>query len=332
MVFFVLSGLLISGSVTRDFRLRRWSWAKYVASRGARLYMVLVPGLLLTLLWDELGLSLFSQNPIYSGAPRPWLHDYFPVAERIDLATLAGNLVFLQTIRVPPLGSNDPLWSLSYEFWYYVLFPCLWLALFTARPPWQRLACAGVAAVVFLGVGSSILLYFPIWLLGAAVGLLPRARVPRGKPAFLLTSAAFLAFLAAAVAGHVGGVRAALGNSVVAADYLTAVGFAVFLYLLLHHDSPGTSSRYTRVAGHLAGFSYSLYVLHMPLLVFLRALLIPDRPWTPDAANLLAAAALCAIAVVYALLLSRPTEAKTEALRGCLMRVAGRLSLRPERA
>ena len=33
------------------------------------------------------------------------------------------NAFFLQTIVGPTFGSNGPLWSLAYEWWYYVLFP-----------------------------------------------------------------------------------------------------------------------------------------------------------------------------------------------------------------
>src|SRR5690349_289647 len=48
VVFFVLSGYLISATVMRDCATGRWSWARYGVSRWVRLSVVLVPGLLLT--------------------------------------------------------------------------------------------------------------------------------------------------------------------------------------------------------------------------------------------------------------------------------------------
>jgi peptidoglycan/LPS O-acetylase OafA/YrhL len=39
------------------------------------------------------------------------------------------NAFFLQTIAGPTFGSNGPLWSLAYEWWYYVLFPLVLAAL-----------------------------------------------------------------------------------------------------------------------------------------------------------------------------------------------------------
>ncbi|MFP6614512.1 MAG: acyltransferase family protein, partial [Pirellulales bacterium] len=48
MVFFVLSGYFISESVRRDCKKGRWSWIRYLTNRVTRLYVVLIPCLLLT--------------------------------------------------------------------------------------------------------------------------------------------------------------------------------------------------------------------------------------------------------------------------------------------
>lgn len=47
MLFFVLSGFFISSSVLRNFERGTWHWRDYAIDRGVRLYLVLVPGLLL---------------------------------------------------------------------------------------------------------------------------------------------------------------------------------------------------------------------------------------------------------------------------------------------
>src|SRR6202030_2366669 len=66
MVFFVLSGFLISSSVMSSQMSGTWSWRDYAINRSSRLYVVLIPGLLFGLLWDKLGSSLFSSTGIYS--------------------------------------------------------------------------------------------------------------------------------------------------------------------------------------------------------------------------------------------------------------------------
>src|SRR5208282_4394039 len=63
MVFFVLSGYLVGGSVVRATTSGRWSWGDYLLARGVRLYLVLVPALLLTALWDRIGLEAVSGCP-----------------------------------------------------------------------------------------------------------------------------------------------------------------------------------------------------------------------------------------------------------------------------
>lgn len=117
MVFFVLSGFFISNSVIKS--LDKWSWKYYFVNRLTRLYIVLIPALLITLLLDFVGMYFFD-------------YSFFPhnMSERINLDVFIGNILFLQGFETTVFGSNDPLWSLSYEFWYYLLFPFI-LLIFT---------------------------------------------------------------------------------------------------------------------------------------------------------------------------------------------------------
>src|SRR5262249_23783089 len=123
MVFFVLSGFLVGGAVVNAFRQRRWNLRQYAVARATRLYVVLIPALALTAFWDRLGLHWFGQHTIYTGVADVFRHDFFNVSERAGLGALLGNLFFVQTVLVPPFGSNDALWSLAFEGWYYVMFP-----------------------------------------------------------------------------------------------------------------------------------------------------------------------------------------------------------------
>src|SRR5579871_6819595 len=47
IVFFVMSGYLVGGSVIRSVTEGRWSWSSYLLARLTRLYVVLLPALLL---------------------------------------------------------------------------------------------------------------------------------------------------------------------------------------------------------------------------------------------------------------------------------------------
>ena len=41
------------------------------------------------------------------------------------LTTLFGGLLFQSSLASPSFGTNGPLWSLSFEFWFYALYPVL---------------------------------------------------------------------------------------------------------------------------------------------------------------------------------------------------------------
>ena len=126
IVFFVMSGYLVGGSVLRSVTTGRWSWRSYLFARMTRLYMVLLPALLLGGLLDLYSIHQFGKADFYTTVD-PGHEDPSP---NDSLPTLVGNSLFLQTIKIPLMGgafvqsfgSNQPLWSLCNEFWYYIAF------------------------------------------------------------------------------------------------------------------------------------------------------------------------------------------------------------------
>jgi len=171
MVFFVLSGFLVGGSVIRMLRQGQWSWKKYLIHRTVRLWMVLIPALVIGYTLDRIGVHYFlGQGTVYDMGPEG---PAWNILARLTPLTFLGNLVFLQGGRVTPLGTNQPLWSLGYEFWYYMAFPCLALALTRGVVAWKRLLLLAAMVAILVFVGREIATYFAIWLLGALAALLP---------------------------------------------------------------------------------------------------------------------------------------------------------------
>ena len=146
IVFFVLSGLVIAYVAdTKENTLR-----EFFLSRLARLWSVVVPALLLTVILDYAGSRL-----------APSLYD--PEWTDNPVLRLAANLFFVNELWFSSIRpfSNAPFWSIGYEFWYYVVFAA---AFFVRRP-----ASFGWLGLVALVIGPRILVLLPIWLLGVWV-------------------------------------------------------------------------------------------------------------------------------------------------------------------
>jgi peptidoglycan/LPS O-acetylase OafA/YrhL len=315
IVFFVLSGFLISSTVIRSQVLGNWSWRIYAINRATRLYVVLVPGLLLGFLWDRLGSWLFAAKEIYTH-PLSDLGSAVPL-KSLTLGTLLGNFLFLQTILCQTFGSNGPLWSLSNEFWYYVLFP---IAL-GAGLAWVKrrlrvaipLTCLAVFIGIFLGLG--IMTGFLIWLAGCGlVFLYSRVQVRSSYVAL-----GMLCFFSVLAGGTLAAARLLQWNPVLS-DLEVGFVFTLFLFALLQFEVRDYSSGYSKLAHRFAGFSYSLYILHFPFLLFFRSWLVPPQRWQPTAIHLSWAAAVGAGSLLFAWLVSLVTEAKTDVARKWLTR------------
>ena len=146
--FFVISGLVIAYAAERDA-----DGATFVFNRLTRLWSVLIPALVLTFIFDRVGFGI--SEAAYPG-------NYYHVH---DLGTfMLRGITFSNEFRLfdrMRLGTNGPLWSLSYEAAYYALFAAV-----TFLGGLNRIIV--VAALIAL-VGVPILLLMPAWLMGVFV-------------------------------------------------------------------------------------------------------------------------------------------------------------------
>jgi peptidoglycan/LPS O-acetylase OafA/YrhL len=336
IVFFVMSGYLVGGSVLRSVGAGRWSWRGYLLARLTRLYIVLLPALLLGGMADWTGMHLAGTDAVYSG--RSGMHALTAdVHSTLTLPTLLANGLFLQTIalpgmggrRVPTFGSNGPLWSLSNEFWYYLAFPLLVLLLAQARPSHlaeeamsARRRSMRVPAACGLGlavwgwfVGPAIALLGIPWLMGAAIAYLPPVPLRRRWARGVAIGAALALFGAGLVMGKI-------WNNLVT-DLVLGLVVTLLIWVTLHCATSPLPSGYVRVAQRSARSSYTLYLVHLPLLVLLKASLRLPRVQPGWHACLVSAGLLLCI-LLYAQLVHEIFEKNTDRVRNWIkLRVMG---------
>ena len=243
VVFFVLSGFVISWAAKRD-----GTAANYIVGRAARIYSVAVPALVLTYLLDV------SIGHIGYQHLQPW--KYVPL-----YLSFTTDFWFLNETAF----SNGPWWSLCYEVWYYVVFGII----FFGSGRWKWIAAGACLALM----GPRLWLLFPIWLSGAALH-----RVPRLPHARLVLVAALMGIVALKLTGLEtllnGRVDLMLGgfakahlrySQFFAGDYLFA-GLVALVIWSLRDAELDLFGRVQGAVAAMASISFSLYLTHLPLM------------------------------------------------------------------
>ena len=113
IVFFLLSGFLVGGSVIKN--IAAFSFRTYIISRTSRIYIVLVPALLLTLTLDGIARLAWPMNAVYAHAWQGGALGNFPIFSRYRIENILGSLLSIEPLTGLPMGSAGSLWSLGYE-------------------------------------------------------------------------------------------------------------------------------------------------------------------------------------------------------------------------
>lgn len=307
ILFFALSGFLVGGTAFTRISSGTWRAGDYALRRLTRLWTVLVPALLFTWVFDTLGRDGFTLGG-YDGGYWNILSSGPTAGHAADtsMSAMLFNIGFLQTIAGPTYGTNGPLWSLANEFWYYFTIPLLWLAWASPTRLWPRVAAGawGIGCAILLP--RELVLLGLIWLAGALtwrgvewVRRLESRRRGELAVALMLLVLAGLVFV---------DLRPGL-----AADL--ALGAATALWLPALACAPSWGGLYAKVGKAISEISYTLYVVHFPLLFFLASLLFLPRQFAPDLYGMAWFVAATLVALAYAALMWRLFERNTDRIR-----------------
>ena len=267
IVFFVLSGFVIA--FITDTREK--NWIDYAASRISRIYSVAVPAVFITLMLDAFGRQLY-----------PALYDYpfDQFAARIGASLMLLNEVWFVSITS---FSNVPYWSVTYEMWYYIGFGIF--CFFPGKIKYFALA------LLALFLGPKILLLAPIWILGVILYHWERPKHLSTLTAWLMlifSTIGIIAFhkmdateiTAQWFKHNIGPVlfKELTFSKFFLSDYI--LGILVFMNFaamrLISEKFNFLFFRIEKPIKFLAGFTFSLYILHQPLFLFWAAVLQGD--------------------------------------------------------
>ncbi len=319
--FFVMSGYLVGGAMLASIRKGKDFLREYLIHRFARIYMVVVPALVLTFVADSIGRSL----------PTPTFYDLPLFQGHFGANVFVANVLNLQEIFSVFYGTNSPLWSLACEFWYYITFPLLMLPLARnySKPLRYGSFALGVAIFVTFASASPWFRFgFLLWVIGALATLPKRPFIASRW----LSLALYLGSLIPVRLLVRGPLLAAHPWLQDVADLLCSALLANLMLTVRHSPDWGWDLVRPQFHRTLADFSFSLYSIHMPMLILYRA--IADSWLGPEWAKQLATpthwmalAAVISSIVLLAFGFSRLTEARTGAARRYLGQVLPRFAL-----
>lgn len=258
VIFFVLSGYVISYSTN----IKKRTLSQYAIARLSRLYSIMFPAFLITVL-------CFFLSEIFN----PQIFSSFSRGQDFLRSTMT--LFFINELwfssSAPPI--NGPLWSLGYEFWYYVLFGA-----FLFKKPGVKGWL--VVFLISLIAGPKILLMMVIWILGVIAYRLPRFEM-QTKTCWIFV----FVFLAIGVTVIItipelpyAEIKKPLTwASQFLTDYIAGLFIALSVWFLpLSNNSINTSKgiyNFQKKFRTIADMTFPIYVLHFPLLVLTKCIL-----------------------------------------------------------
>ena len=276
LFFFVLSGFVIHLKYAKNLSTSydsKFKWTEYLYRRIKRIYPPFVFALLLTILLDSIGKQF--QYTIYTGAtPYKLINDNVGQSNW-DIKSLLGNLIFLYKAYVPIYGTNGPAWSLKYEWWFYMLYP-LFLLAGTRKIIYPSLL------IIILFIASFFPGYWPeqllpdilsmmiTWWLGVILAEVYTGRI---KLNYKYLSLSVLAIL----------LKPVLSTQNAMADLCMAFFFFGLISFFLLLSKENMVIRFLERLKIMGDFSFTLYIIHFPILVFMSGWLMQRQGnWLPS--------------------------------------------------
>lgn len=282
VIFFVLSGYVIAYVVYE----RKETFDKFIVNRFTRIYSVVIPAMVLTYLsyW-----YVQQNNPI--------LLEVINANQEINFSQFLSVFFMLhQSWQQVNFLTNNPIWSIAFEMFYYIAF-----AVLVYTKGIKRIVLFFCIAVM---MGPNIFIYFPLWLFGVFSFFLAVRWKTSLNFSFTLSLLPILGIIFLFTPGvdiWLGEISKTLVNNKIGAflnpqsqnvvhDYACAFLLSIHfvgIFNFLRHKAIFSSWLGEKIKLG-AEMTFALYLLHLPFLYVISAIFIPaTKSFIHAAASLL---------------------------------------------
>ncbi len=120
LLFFLISGFVIHYKYANVKQNIDLNYGRFILKRFKRIYPPFIFCLILAYIIDSIG--RYYNFSIYDNST-PYLNINNNVNSEISLNIFILNIFMLMTVYAPAFGSTGVTWSLMYEWWFYVIYP-----------------------------------------------------------------------------------------------------------------------------------------------------------------------------------------------------------------
>jgi peptidoglycan/LPS O-acetylase OafA/YrhL len=245
LIFFVLSGFLIGGKSIEKILANEVDISSYLVDRFVRIMLPLFASVILVVI-----INLF-------------------LGYKIPYIDLFGTLLSLQGIFTS-FSYNPPLWSLSYEVWFYLLMGSIMVLCRVQNKVLIILSYFFLTIIFLIFIINLTPKYLFFWLMGAFAYFLPKSARPSSNTpvyfAFFICSIAFTQITSQSNSANL--VLSFINRE----SAFTVLAFSTCLFI---HNIVGCvpvnklSIKIDKTGSKLSKFSYTLYLTHSPLIPLL---------------------------------------------------------------
>jgi len=261
IVFFVISGFLCGGM--QLIKSERFSLGQYLINRFSRIYIVLIPTLIITFIFDSIGMGFGFKS--YFGYVDTIFSINYSVAEHISIQHLLSTIALVNSDDYI-FGSNTPLWSLSYEFWFYILFAFNFDFFCEHKCSSGKKIIKLSTTILFIIISFIVFppkfyFYFLLWLSGAISGvILKKIKIIELRKGFL---SKYLFFMYISVLFGVFVLFKVVAINALLRDVIVMLYFVIGIFIYSNVELKCINA--WKVIRDIGKISYSLYAIHFPI-------------------------------------------------------------------